>query len=197
MDRKSRKGLVLWQARQQLGSEGAEGLRMSELAHACEMSARTLYLLFPSREALLEAVYLKALEELEASIERALFESSEPREAHQNMWRALADIFEHERLGSVLLELERIRHRFGDYAARSSGATSPALLRFLDDARVRGVVKDARVEELAGMVWALFTSAVGRGADRRALALAERCCWDALCAPRGRVLSERLRARPH
>ncbi len=63
-----------------LALEGPKGFTMEELAHKLGISKKTLYLLFPSRERLLEEVASEVLEDLERTFREVVAGDDRPEE---------------------------------------------------------------------------------------------------------------------
>jgi AcrR family transcriptional regulator len=166
------RGLLIDAARELFAERGVD-VALEEVARHAGVSIGTLYNRFPTRSALIEAVFADRLEKIAGFALRAL--------AHPDPWQGFADyLFD-------VCELQAKDRGFNDVAARglAESAENQGLRRQIGDAmtqlierakRVGAMRADLAIEDLAFVVWGI-SQTVERTADlaprlwRRHLAL--------------------------
>lgn len=91
--RQRRRDRLIDAARRVFAAQGFERASMEEIAAAAGAGKPTLYRYFASKDALFDAVFVTALDQLDASLAAAERTSGEPRQALQRMVAALVPLF--------------------------------------------------------------------------------------------------------
>jgi len=152
----SSRNSILAAAWQLIDSKGVDGFSMRELAAMAGVSVATLYNVFESREAIVDACFKKALEDL-----RPLYDSLNETEDLGALCLALAkaaDILCESVSGSMYLKLT---HNASIAGSMSAHRATERVVPELEAAVLRGELSlDVDIDELRGVIEAVFFSTV-------------------------------------
>jgi AcrR family transcriptional regulator len=152
----SSRNSILAAAWQLIDSKGVDGFSMRELAAMAGVSVATLYNAFESREAIVDACFKKALEDL-----RPLYDSLNETEDLGALCLALAkaaDILCESVSGSMYLKLT---HNASIAGSMSAHRATERVVPELEAAVLRGELSlDVDIDELCGVIEAVFFSTV-------------------------------------
>ena len=152
----SSRNSILAAAWQLIDSKGVDGFSMRELAAMAGVSVATLYNAFESREAIVDACFKKALEDL-----RPLYDSLNETEDLGALCLALAkaaDILCESVSGSMYLKLT---HNASIAGSMSAHRATERVVPELEAAVLRGELSpDVDIDELRGVIEAVFFSTV-------------------------------------
>lgn len=165
---------------------GFYGVTVPEIAQKAKVGAGTIYRYFPSKEALVNALYQAHKQELAAYFLSDLDLGGAPRAVFHQFWtRACAFARQKPRV-LEFLEL----HHHAPYLDDKSRAIEEQLigtaLRFATQASAQRVFKDVPAPVLMAVVWDSFRALVQGGCDGRltldepTCAQAEQCVWEAI-----------------
>jgi AcrR family transcriptional regulator len=152
----SSRNSILAAAWQLIDSKGVDGFSMRELAAMAGVSVATLYNVFESREAIVDACFKKALEDL-----RPLYDSLNDTQDLGALCLALAkaaDILCESVSGSMYLKLT---HNASIAGSMSAHRATKRVVPELEAAVLRGELSvDVDIDELRGVIEAVFFSTV-------------------------------------
>jgi AcrR family transcriptional regulator len=152
----SSRNSILAAAWQLIDSKGVDGFSMRELAATAGVSVATLYNVFESREAIVDACFKKALEDL-----RPLYDSLNDTQDLGALCLALAkaaDILCESVSGSMYLKLT---HNASIAGSMSAHRATERVVPELEAAVLRGELSvDVDIDELRGVIEAVFFSTV-------------------------------------
>jgi AcrR family transcriptional regulator len=152
----SSRNSILAAAWQLIDSKGVDGFSMRELAAMAGVSVATLYNVFESREAIVDACFKKALEDL-----RPLYDSLNDTQDLGALCLALAkaaDILCESVSGSMYLKLT---HNASIAGSMSAHRATERVVPELEAAVLRGELSlDVDIDELRGVIEAVFFSTV-------------------------------------
>ena len=152
----SSRNSILAAAWQLIDSKGVDGFSMRELAAMAGVSVATLYNAFESREAIVDACFKKALEDL-----RPLYDSLNDTQDLGALCLALAkaaDILCESVSGSMYLKLT---HNASMAGSMSAHRATERVVPELEAAVLRGELSlDVDIDELCGVIEAVFFSTV-------------------------------------
>jgi AcrR family transcriptional regulator len=152
----SSRNSILAAAWQLIDSKGVDGFSMRELAAMAGVSVATLYNAFESREAIVDACFKKALEDL-----RPLYDSLNDTQDLGALCLALAkaaDILCESVSGSMYLKLT---HNASIAGSMSAHRATERVVPELEAAVLRGELSpDVDIDELRGVIEAVFFSTV-------------------------------------
>jgi AcrR family transcriptional regulator len=152
----SSRNSILAAAWQLIDSKGVDGFSMRELAAMAGVSVATLYNVFESREAIVDACFKKALEDL-----RPRYESLNDTQDLGALCLALAkaaDILCESVSGSMYLKLT---HNASIAGSMSAHRATERVVPELEAAVLRGELSlDVDIDELRGVIEAVFFSTV-------------------------------------
>jgi len=137
-------------AREMFAEHGVD-VAMADIARHAKVSNGTLYNRFPTRQDLIEAVFVDRLESLAALARRAA--------ANPDPWQGFVDYL------AGMCEMQADDRGFNEVAARGLGSpavqqlrdeAAAALSQLFDDAKDRGALRaDVTVDDLAFVVWGI------------------------------------------
>jgi AcrR family transcriptional regulator len=165
---------------------GFHGVAVPEVAARAKVAAGTIYRYFPSKEALVNAVYQREKQALGAALLHDFPTEAPPRAQLSHFIRRAFEYAKYNPEGLKFLEL----HHHKDYLDDTSRAIENTMLApayaFISKAQAAMVLKPLPAELMVALVWGMFTGMVrahseGRLAlDEAAIAAAEECCWQAV-----------------
>lgn len=170
--------------------QGFHGTTIPEVMAAAGVGGGSLYRLFPSKEALVNAVFRDAKRRLAASLAGALeLGDGDPRAAFDRLWARLWDFARAEPIALRFLELQdHVPYLDGESRQLELTVLAPLLVSCMDLQR-RGVFRAELGADVAmALVWGAFVGLVkaerlGYVKPTRAAQDAARdACWRALAA---------------
>jgi AcrR family transcriptional regulator len=167
---------------------GFHGVAVPEVASGAKVAAGTIYRYFPSKEALVNAVYQREKQALGAALLHDFPTDAPPRAQLSHFIRRSFEYARYNPEGLKFLEL----HHHKDYLDDASRAVENTMLApayaFIATAQAAMVLKPLPPDLMVALVWGMFTGIVrahaeGRVAlDEATIAAAEDCCWQAIRA---------------
>jgi AcrR family transcriptional regulator len=167
---------------------GFHGVAVPEVAARAKVAAGTIYRYFPSKEALVNAVYQREKQALGTALLSAFPTDAPPRAQLSHFIRRAFEYATYNPEGLKFLEL----HHHKDYLDDASRAIENAMLApafaFIAGAQAALVLKPLPPDLMVALVWGMFTGIVrahteGRlELDEATIAAAEECCWQAVRA---------------
>ena len=163
---------------------GFHGTRVPEIAGRAGVAVGTIYRYFPTKEALVNAVYRDRKQAFAAAMALAVDPAAAPRDQAGALWRASVGWAQANSAAFRFLEL----HHHADYLDADSRAatdqTQAVLRAQLDDARQAGAVRsDLSVDVLVALLSGALAGFVrevdagGLGADRGTIDAAGAAVW--------------------
>lgn len=165
---------------------GFYGVTVPEIAQKAKVGAGTIYRYFPSKEALVNALYQHHKQELGAHFLRDVDLNGPPRAVFKQFWARACEL---ARTKPKVLEFLELHHH-APYLDEKSRAFEEQFLgtaaQFVAHASAQQVFKDIKPGVLIAVVWGSFRAMVQGGCDRRlsldeeTCAQAEQCIWEAI-----------------
>jgi AcrR family transcriptional regulator len=165
---------------------GFHGVAVPEIAQRAKVGAGTIYRYFPSKEALVNALYQHHKQELGGHFLRGLDLEGPPRAVFKQFWARACDFARTRPRVIAFLEL----HHHAPYLDEKSVAIEAQLLgtaaMFIAHATEKQVFKEVQPAVLMAVVWGSFRALVQGGCDghltldERTCAEAEQCVWEAI-----------------
>lgn len=165
---------------------GFHGVAVPEIAQKAKVGAGTIYRYFPSKEALVNALYQHHKQELAAFFLTGLDLNGPPRAVFRHFWARACEIARTRPKVIEFLEL----HHHAPYLDDASRAIEAQLLgtagMFIAQAIEQQVFREVQPAVLMAVVWGSFRALVQGGCDRRLIlddttcAEAEQCIWEAI-----------------
>jgi TetR/AcrR family transcriptional regulator, repressor of fatR-cypB operon len=165
---------------------GFHGVAVPEIAQKAKVGAGTIYRYFPSKEALINALFQHHKQELGAHFLSGLDLNGPPRAVFKQFWARACDLARTKPKVIEFLEL----HHHAPYLDEKSRAIEEQLLgtaaMFIAHATAQQVFKEVQPAVLMAVVWGSFRALVQGGCDRRltldktTCAQAEQCIWEAI-----------------
>ena len=165
---------------------GFYGVTVPEIAQKAKVGAGTIYRYFPSKEALVNALYQFHKQELAAHFLTGLDLNGPPRAVFQAFWQRACQL---ARAKPKVLEFLELHHH-APYLDPKSRAIEEQILgtaaQFVAHASAQQVFKDVQPGVLIAIVWGSFRAMVQGGCDRRLVlndetcSQAEQCIWEAI-----------------
>ena len=182
----AKRAAILEAALALFAAQGVDGTPVPAVAQAAGVAAGTIYTYFPSKEALVNALYREWKSELLADLTRDFPLTATPRAQFGYLWRALARF--QARAPKAFAFLEMHHHApYLDQESQELAKTIDAFVgRFVDAAAAQGALKPLGPELTVALVMGAFTGLVkhrdlGRlPVDDTVLAKAEEALWDAV-----------------
>ena len=169
-------------------TRGFHGTAVPDVARKAGVAAGTIYHYFPSKEALVNALYRKWKEAIARAVYTAFPVDGPPREQFAVMWREMATFASEHPEAFVFLEL----HHHGSYLDAESQRLENGLKEFgaafVRRAQASGALKHMDPVLLMELIFGAFIGMIrarweGRlTLDAAAIAAAEAACWDAVAA---------------
>lgn len=162
--REERRGRLLDAAARVFSRHPYGQASMDEIAHEAGVGKPTLYRYFPGKDALFAAVFIEALDELEARLDAVLGREDGVEARLVGLVAAILPIFRDHLVPLRLLDeagasADQSRRRiFRDRKARIGGRIAAALREGVSRGELREVDPDRTAELMIGMIW----SAAGR-----------------------------------
>jgi TetR/AcrR family transcriptional regulator, repressor of fatR-cypB operon len=179
---------ILDAALELFAERGFHGTAVPLVADKANVGAGTIYRYFPSKESLVNALYLKWKAELGRAITEGFPLSASPREQFHFFWEKCALFAEENPLALKFLELHHHGPYLGDEARRlEQQVLAPALL-FLEQTASAKITKPLPGVVLGALVYGAFIGLVKAAWEKRialtkeTLDAAEQCCWEAIRA---------------
>jgi TetR/AcrR family transcriptional regulator, repressor of fatR-cypB operon len=165
---------------------GFYGVTVPEIAQRAKVGAGTIYRYFPSKEALVNALYQHHKQELGAHFLTGVDLNGPPRQVFKQFWARACDLARSKPKVLEFLEL----HHHAPYLDEKSRAIEEQIIgtaaQFVVHATGQQVFKDVHPGVLIAVVWGSFRALVQGGCDRRlnlddeTCAQAEQCIWEAI-----------------
>lgn len=165
---------------------GFYGVTVPEIAQKARVGAGTIYRYFPSKEALVNALFLHHKQELATHFLTGLDLSGPPRAVFQAFWARACAL---ARTKPKVLEFLELHHH-APYLDEKSLAVQAELLgtasQFVAHASAQQVFKAVSPAVLMAVVWGSFRALVQGGCDGHltlddaTCAEAEQCVWEAI-----------------
>jgi AcrR family transcriptional regulator len=152
---------VIEAALELFAERGYHGTTIPTVMERAEIGAGSLYRLFESKEALVNAVFRDAKRRLEAALRDGLGMDGEPRALFDELWRRLAKFAEDEPVAFRFLELQD-HTPYLDGASRQQelAVLAPIALGCMDLQR-RGVFRDdVTPDVIIAFIWGAFVGLV-------------------------------------
>lgn len=185
-----RRDVILDAALSLFVAQGFHGTAVPEVARKAGIAIGTIYHYFPSKEALVNALYRKAKEQIGRSVMTAFPPTAPVREQFRAIWHAMLDFALAEPATFAFLEL----HNHQSYLDAESLAMEHRLKDFgamvVGRAQAQGEIKAGPTTLLMELVFGAFIGMMRAHWDGRATLdaaereLAERACWDIIAAAR-------------
>lgn len=181
-----KKEAILAAALELFAERGFHGTPVPLIAEKAKVGAGTLYRYFPSKEAIVNALYRQEKLALGHALLTDFPVTAPTREIFHTIWVRLGGWAKANPKSIAFLEL----HHHGDYLDESSKAVEMQMLRpiqaFVEDAQKKQILKDVPSEILMACVWGAFVGLVSANwkgfleITPEALAQAEACMWEAI-----------------
>ena len=165
---------------------GFHGVAVPEIAQKAKVGAGTIYRYFPSKEALVNALYQHHKHELAGHFLTGLDLNGPPRAVFKQFWARACELARTRPRVVEFLEL----HHHAPYLDAKSREIESQLLgtaeMFINHAIQQQVFKDVQPAVLMCVVWGSFRALIQGGCDRRltlddaTAAEAEQCIWEAI-----------------
>lgn len=165
---------------------GFHGVTVPEIAQKAKVGAGTIYRYFPSKEALVNALYQHHKQELGAHFLSGVDLSGPPRAVFKQFWARACDL---ARTKPKVLEFLELHHH-APYLDEKSRAIEEQILgtagQFVAHASAQQVFKDVQPGVLIAVVWGSFRALVQGGCDGHiklddeTCSQAEQCIWEAI-----------------
>lgn len=165
---------------------GFHGVAVPEIAQKAKVGAGTIYRYFPSKEALVNALYQHHKQELAGHFLTGLDLNGPPRAVFKQFWARACEL---ARTRSRVIEFLELHHH-APYLDEKSRAIEAQLLgtaaMFIAHATEQQVFKEVQPAVLMAVVWGSFRALVQGGCDRRLVldettcSQAEQCIWEAI-----------------
>lgn len=165
---------------------GFHGTAVPEVAERAGVGAGTIYRYFPSKEALVNALFQREKGALMGWMLKDFPFDASARDQFRAIWSRMAVFVDERPLSFAFLEL----HNHASYLDGESRALEQRILEFgvsfVENAQRRGELRDGPPLILIGVVLGAFNGLVGKakqcGAvlDADAWSLAEQCMWEAI-----------------
>ena len=185
-DTDDRRERILAAALECFVSQGFHGTAVPEVAKRAGMAAGTMYHYFPSKVALVNALYRKWKEAIAARVFFAYPATAPVREQFRTMWSEMTEFALAHPSAFEFLEF----HHHRSYLDAESLAMENRLKDFtamaLAQAQARGELKPGPTRLLMELVFGAFIGLMRAHADGRLeltpenRAMAEQACWDAI-----------------
>ncbi len=92
-EKEERRELILKKATRLILKKGVDAVSMQDIAAECELGKATLYLYFPGKEAILEAIFINASSRFIEYVEMRLSAFSSGLESIRTLWMSYLDIY--------------------------------------------------------------------------------------------------------
>ena len=182
--KQDKRELILAAALELFAEHGFAGSAVPLVAEAAGVATGTIYRYFPSKEALVNALY----QQWKGDIKRRLIDEREPaetaREEFHQWWTGLADFVRDHPVAFEFLELHHHEPYLDDVSKQLALEVDGAALAFALRGQEAGLVRPIPAPLLVALVFGAFTGVV-RGMrtyadffDEDALVLAEDAVWD-------------------
>ncbi|MFO0618005.1 MAG: TetR/AcrR family transcriptional regulator [Polyangiaceae bacterium] len=181
-----KKEAILTAALELFAERGFHGTAVPLIAEKAKVGAGTLYRYFPSKEAIVNALYRQEKLALGHALLADFPVDAPTREVFHEIWVRLGRYAKEHPKSIAFLEL----HHHGDYLDASSKAVEMQMLLpiqvFVQDAQKKQILKDVPSEILMACVWGAFVGLVSANwkgfleITPEALAQAEACMWEAI-----------------
>lgn len=185
-DAKDRREAILTAALECFVTRGFHGTAVPQVAKAAGMATGTMYHYFPSKQALVNALYQKWKEAIATRVFMAFPAQAPVKEQFEVMWREMTDFALIHPDAFAFLEL----HHHRSYLDADSLAMENRLKDFtaasLLQAQAQGVIKPGSPVLLMELVFGAFIGMIKARTDGRfeltdaARTLACQACWDAI-----------------
>ena len=169
---------------------GVHGTSIPLVMERAGVGGGSLYRLFPSKEALVNAVFRDAKRRLEAALADGLTLSAAPRALFDDFWARLTAFARREPVAFRFLELQdHVAYLDAESRAVELGVLAPIVVACLELQR-RGVLRaELRPDVMIAIVWGAFVGLVKAERlgyltlDDAALLASRDACWRAIAAP--------------
>ncbi len=182
---------VIEAALELFAESGFHGTTMPAVMDRAKIGGGSLYRLFESKEALVNAVFRDAKERLARTLGESLRLDMEARALFDAFWAALARFARAEPLAFRFLELQdHVPYLDGESRQREIALLAPLALACVDFQR-RGIFRsDVAPDTMMAFIWGAFVGLMKADrlgyarADAAALDAARDACWRAFAAAR-------------
>jgi AcrR family transcriptional regulator len=187
-DKHDKRDAILDAALELFAERGFHGTAVPLVADKANVGAGTIYRYFPSKESLVNALYLKWKAELgRVMMEDFPFHAS-PREQFHFFWQSCAVFAAKNPLALKFLELHHHQMYLSDECRKKEEEVLAPALLFLSQTAQAKITKPLPPVLLGAIVYGAFIGLVKASWDgrieltRETLDAAEQCCWEAIRA---------------
>ncbi len=181
-----KRAAILQAALELFAEHGFHGTTVPEIAERAEIAAGTIYRYFPSKEALVNAVYKHWKTELSTVLLQGIPLEAPFREQFHVFWDLLARFARENRVAFAFLELHHHAPYLDEESRECEETARDAARAFIVRAKRAQAIKDLPDEFLMAFVMGSFVGVLKASwagllkFDDQAVRLAERCCWEAI-----------------
>ena len=187
-DRVDKREAILTAALGLFAERGFHGTAVPLIADKANVGAGTIYRYFPSKEAIVNELYLKWKADLGARIMAGFPIESPAREQFHHFWQAMAVFAREQPQAFKFLEFHH-HAPYLDAAAKEleNQVLAPAFQFFLHTSSQK-ITKPLDAVLLGAIVWGAFVGLIRAAWEKRldldqsAIDAAEQCCWEAIRA---------------
>jgi AcrR family transcriptional regulator len=188
LDTDDRRERILAAALDCFVSQGYHGTAVPEVAKKAGMAAGTMYHYFPSKQALVNAVFRKWKEAIAARVFLAFPARAPVREQFRVMWREMTEFALAHPSAFAFLELHHHRSYLDDESLAMENRLKDFAAMVVGQAQARGEIKAGPTRLLMELVFGAFIGMMRAHGDGRieltpeTRTLAEQAGWDAIAA---------------
>ncbi len=179
---------ILRAALELMSERSYEATTVPEIATHAGIAAGTIYLHFPSKEAVVNAVYRESKLEMQRFLINAMASAATPREGFHGLWRGLFDFRAKHPEAFRFLEMHRHLPYLEPASLEVSRAVFEGVADFVRRAQKEGAIRRAPPEVLISLAFGAFVGLAKEAEcghvrfDERSLRIGEEAVWDMLAA---------------
>ena len=177
---------ILRAALELMSEHSYEATTVPEIASQAGVAAGTIYLHFPSKEAVVNAVYRQSKLEMQRFLANAMASATTSRDGFHRLWRGLFDFSRKHPEAFRFLEMHRHLPYLEPASLEVSRAVFEGVADFVRRAQKEGAIREAPAEVLIALAFGAFVGLAKEAEcgharlDEKSIRVGEEAVWDML-----------------